>query len=138
VDGGGNKPAKADVTFAKHVASILQNRCQSCHRPETAAPFSLVTYDEAVKHGRMIKEVTTQRRMPPWHADPRHGQFANERRLTKDEIETLASWVDLGMPKGDDKDLPKPINWPKGWVHGQPDLVIAMPEEFAVPADGSL
>ena len=83
----------------------------------------------------MIKEVTTQRRMPPWHADPRFGNFANDRRLTRDEIDTLAAWVDGGMPKGDDKDLPKPIKWPKGWVHGKPDLVFTMPEEFEVPAD---
>ena len=67
----------------------------------------------------MLKEVTTQRRMPPWHADPRYGHFANDRRLTREEIETLAAWVDGGMAQGDDKDLPKPIAWPEGWTHGQ-------------------
>jgi len=120
------------------VAAILQRRCQSCHRPEQAAPFSLLSYDDAARHGRMIKEVTAQRRMPPWGADGRYGHFNNDRRLTRDEIDTLASWVDAGMPRGDDKDLPKPIDWPKGWVHGQPDQVFTMPEEFQVPADGVL
>ena len=86
----------------------------------------------------MIKEVTTQRRMPPWHADPRYGHFTNDRRLTREEIDTLTAWVDGGMARGDDKDLPKPIDWPKGWVHGKPDLVFTMPEEFEVPADGVL
>src|SRR6202022_896571 len=74
---------KADVTYSKEVARILQNRCQKCHRPDQAAPFSLLTYDDAVKHGRMIKEVTTERRMPPWHADARFGHFVNDRRMTR-------------------------------------------------------
>jgi acetyl esterase/lipase/peroxiredoxin len=138
LDRGAAKAAKAGVTYAKDVAGIMQRRCQVCHRPDQAAPFSLLTYDDAAKHGRMIKEVTAQRRMPPWGADGRYGHFTNDRRLTADEIDTLAAWVDGGMPRGDDKDLPKPIDWPKGWVHGQPDQVFTMPEEFAVPADGVL
>src|SRR5208282_4606509 len=77
-------------------------------------------------------------RMPPWHADPRYGKFANDRRMTSKEIETVAAWVDAGMPRGDDKDLPRPIDWPTGWTRGKPDLVVSMPEEFEVPADGTL
>jgi peroxiredoxin len=136
LDGVRNAPAKTGVTYSEHVARILQNRCQGCHRPDQTAPFSLLTYDDAVKHGRMIKEVTTQRRMPPWHADARFGHFANDRHLSADEIDTLTAWVDSGMARGDEKTLPKPMVWPKGWVHGQPDLVLTMPEEFEVPADG--
>jgi hypothetical protein len=138
LDRAGTKPARTDVTYTKHVAPILQSRCQACHRPDQAAPFSLVSYDDAVKHARMLKEVTTQRRMPPWHADPRHGKFANDRRLTAKEIDTLAAWVDAGAPRGDDKDLPKPVAWVKGWNMGKPDLVFEMPREFEVPADGTL
>jgi thiol-disulfide isomerase/thioredoxin len=136
------RPAKAtvnaDVTYSRQVARILQNNCQTCHRPGEAAPFSLLTYEDAVKHGRMIKEVTTQRRMPPWHADPRHGKFANDRRMSRADVDALATWVDAGMPKGDEKDMPRAIDWPKGWKMGQPDLVFQMPEEFEVPADGTL
>ena len=129
---------RSDVTYSKQVARILQKNCQSCHRPEQAAPFSLLTYDDAARHGRMIREVTTQRRMPPWHADSRHGKFANERRLSQGDIETLAAWVDAGMPKGDEKDLPKPIDWPRGWALGKPDIVFTMPEECEVPAEGTV
>jgi thiol-disulfide isomerase/thioredoxin len=138
LDRPATRPAKKNVTYSKDVAPILQKRCQSCHRDGQAAPFSLLTFDQAVKHGRMLKEVTTQRRMPPWHADARYGHFSNDRRMTRDEIATLASWVDGGMARGDDKDLPKAIDWPKGWAHGKPDQVITMPEEFTVPADGTL
>lgn len=129
-------PTKTKVTYARDVAPILQNRCQACHRPGQIAPFSLLTFDDAVRRAAMLKEVTTQRRMPPWHADARFGHFANDRRLTQNELQTLVAWVDGGMLRGDDKDLPKPRAWVEGWAHGQPDLIITMPEEFAVPADG--
>jgi hypothetical protein len=86
----------------------------------------------------MLKEVTTQKRMPPWHADGRFGHFTNDRRMTKDEIETLAAWVDAGVPRGEEKDAPKPVDWVEGWTQGKPDMVISMPAEFDVPADGTL
>src|SRR5262249_41355090 len=111
-------------------------RCQACHRPGEAAPFSLLTYEDAARHGAMIKEVTAQRRMPPWGADPRYGQFRNDCRLTRAEIETLVGWVDGGLPCRDGRDLPKPIAWPDGWSLGKPDMVVEMPEEFEVPAEG--
>jgi thiol-disulfide isomerase/thioredoxin/mono/diheme cytochrome c family protein len=138
ISGQTKSTVKTEVNYAKHVAPILQKRCQACHRPDQNAPFALLTYDDAVKHAPMLREVTSQRRMPPWQADPRFGHFSNDRRLSREEIDTVAAWVDQGMPKGDDKDLPKPIQWPTGWVHGKPDLVLTMPEEFEVPADGVL
>ena len=131
----GRKSGKTDVTYTGHVAGILHARCAACHRPDQGAPFSLLTFDDAVKHGRMIKEVTAQRRMPPWHADARYGKFSNDRRLSGDEIATLAAWVDAGMPRGSGAE-PKSPEFPKGWLHGTPDLLLSMPEEFEVPADG--
>lgn len=131
----GRKPGKTDVTYTKDVARILNDRCAVCHRPDQGAPFTLLSFDDAVKHGRMIKEVTTQRRMPPWHADPRYGKFSNDRRLTKEEIATVAAWVEAGMPRGDSAP-PKSPDFPKGWLHGTPDVVFHMPEEFEVPAEG--
>lgn len=130
------KKLAREVTYARDVAPILQNRCQTCHRPGQSAPFALMSYADAVKHAAMIREVTRERRMPPWHADPRFGHFSNERRLTGAEIDTLSAWVDGGLARGDDKDLPKPAAWTEGWSHGKPDLVIEMPDTFSVPADG--
>lgn len=138
LDRGAKPDAKGEITFAKHVAPILQKHCEACHRPDQSAPFSLLTYEDAVKHARMLTEVTSQRRMPPWHADPRFGKFSNERRLAQAEIDTLTAWVAAGMPRGDNKDLPKPVEWPKGWSLGKPDMVLQMPEEFEVPATGVL
>ena len=86
LDRGKTKPGATHLTYSKHVAPILQKNCQGCHRPGQAAPFSLFSYDDASKHARMIKEVVAQRRMPPWHADPRHGKFVNDRRLSSEDI----------------------------------------------------
>jgi hypothetical protein len=97
-----------------------------------------MSYEDAARRGAMIREVTSQRRMPPWHADGRYGKFANDRRLSDAEIDTLTAWVDGGMPRGKDEDAPKPITRPDGWTVGKPDMVIPMPESFDVPADGSL
>ena len=102
---------QSSVTFTRDIAPVLYKHCVSCHRPGAIAPFSLLTYDDAVRHARMIKEVTSQRRMPPWHADPRYGKFNNDRRLPKEEIDTLAAWVEAGTPRGDAKDEPAPIVW---------------------------
>jgi len=60
-----------EVTYAKDVSRIIQERCQECHRPGMIGPFSLLAYDDVLENVDRIKEVVTQRRMPPWHADPR-------------------------------------------------------------------
>jgi peroxiredoxin len=126
------------VTYAKHVAPIVQKRCQECHRPGEIGPFSLLDYDDAKKRTKRIREAVLEERMPPWHADPRHGAFANDRRLTDDERTILLTWIDEGAQKGDYKDLPPPLTFTKGWKIGEPDKVFAMAEEFKVPATGVL
>src|SRR5262245_59575607 len=132
----GEKTGK--VNYADHVAPIFQKNCVECHRPGTAAPFSLLNHDNAANWAAMIREVVLQRRMPPWHADPRWGHFANTRRLTQDEIDTIAAWVDGGAPMGDMKKLPPPKEFAKGWAIGKPDVVFQMPEEYTVQAKGTV
>ncbi len=126
------------VTYATEVASILQNKCQACHRPKAAAPFSLLTYDDARRWAKSIKEVVDDRRMPPWHADPRYGHFGNDRRLSPKDRATLMAWVDQGTPLGDAKSVPTARSFPDGWVVGTPDVIFAMPNEFTVQAEGFL
>ena len=126
------------VTYTRHVAPILQARCQECHRPGEIGPFSLLTYESARGWADTIREVVQQERMPPWYADPRHGQFENDRRLTRAEADTLVAWVAAGCPKGEDKDLPPAAKFPAGWSIGTPDAVFRMAEEYKVPATGVL
>jgi peroxiredoxin len=122
------------VTYTKQVARIMQQRCQECHRPGQVGPMSLRTYDSTVAWSETIREVVSDRRMPPWHADPRYGKFSNDRSLSAQERDTLLAWIDEGCPKGDDKDLPPPREFTSGWQIGQPDLILTMEKEFDVPA----
>src|SRR2546427_1491842 len=96
------------VTFTRDVLPILQQNCQGCHRPGEVAPMSLLSYTEARPWARAIKAAVVTRRMPPWFADPKYGHFSNERKLTAEQIATLASWADNGAPEGDAKDRPAP------------------------------
>ncbi len=131
-------PGKPKVTYANQVSRILQDNCQTCHHPGTAAPISLLTYDDAVSWGDMIKEVVTDKRMPPWHADPHFGKFSNDRRLKPADQETLLAWLDSGRELGDKKDLPAARDYADGWVIGKPDVVFELPETFSVPASGTI
>jgi peroxiredoxin len=133
------KPRVSDeVTYARHVAPILQKRCQECHRPGEIGPFSLLGYEDAKKRTGRIREALVEQRMPPWHADPRHGKFLNDRRLTQAERDTLLEWIDTGATKGDDKDLPPVRTFAKGWKIGEPEKIFMMEKEFKVPAAGVL
>jgi peroxiredoxin/mono/diheme cytochrome c family protein len=127
--------AEGDVTYTKHVSRIFQKNCQECHRPGQIGPMALTSYDDAVSWAESIRDAVGDGRMPPWHADPKYGKFSNDRSLSKEDRETLLSWVAQGTPKGDDKDLPPPKAWPEGWSIGKPDLVITMPKAYTVPAE---
>ncbi len=122
-----------DVTF-KNVAPILHKRCAECHRPGQVAPFSLLTYQDTVGWGKTIREVVSQGRMPPWHADPKHGKFANDRSLTAEERETLFAWIDSGSPRGDTE--PSPPVFHEGWAI-RADKVLKT-TGYKVPAEGVL
>ena len=130
----------AGVTFTRDVAPILFNKCATCHRPGEVAPMSLTSYQEARPWSKAIREEVVSRAMPPWFADPHTStlKFSNDRRLTQAEIDTIVAWVDSGSPKGNDADLPKLPKYAPGWTFGEPDLVIEMPIDFEVPAEGEL
>jgi peroxiredoxin len=129
--------AKSDVTFAKEVSRIVNNKCGYCHRAGAAAPFALETYDDVVKWADAIKEVVNEQRMPPWHATASFGHFSNDRRLTETEQALLVRWIDSGRAKGDEKDLPPAVvHDDSGWMIGQPDLVLKMPQKVDIQADG--
>ncbi len=126
------------VTYASDVAPILREKCQSCHRAGQVGPFELIDYDDAKRWSASIREVVEEFRMPPWHADPRHGQFANDRSLTARQRATLIGWVDQGSPAGDLTLIPTPRADHGGWSIGRPDVVYTMPVEFQVPAEGTV
>jgi hypothetical protein len=132
--------AQDQVTFTKDVAPILQNNCEVCHRPNTFAPMSLVTYEETRPWARSIKAKVVNREMPPWFVDRNIGiqHYSNDVSLTDEEIATISKWVDAGAPMGDPAHMPPPKSFDDGatWHIGQPDLLLTLPKDLVVPAKG--
>ena len=142
-----NPAAGCDIVYAPHhgeqisyadtVAPILAENCVSCHRPGGIGPWAMNDYNMVRGFSLMIREVLMTKRMPPWHADPTIGHWANDRSLDRDELQTLVSWIDAGAPRGEGEDplsqfaTTKPV-----WGElGEPDLVINIPATD-VPATG--
>jgi hypothetical protein len=125
-------------TFNKEVAPILYKNCTNCHRPGEIAPMSLLTYKDARPWAKSIGNQVARGVMPPWHADPAHGEFLNDRRLSASEKETIARWVSSGAPEGDPSDAPAPPAYSSEWLLGQPDAVFTMQEDYPVPAAGTV
>ena len=135
------KPAiQATVTYAKHIAPIFKENCVNCHRAGEIGPFAMNDYDEIVGWADMIQETIDDGRMPPWHASPEVGQFANSRGLTDEEKQLVRTWVSEGAQLGNPEDLPQPKQYTTGWrLPRTPDLVIPMRRQpFEVPAEGTV
>src|SRR5258706_2582044 len=134
--------AREQVTFSKDVAPILQEKCQQCHQPNSIAPMSLITYEDARPWAKSMKQRVIRRQMRPWHIDPSVGvhEFKNDMSLTDAQIDTIVRWVDAGAPEGNPKDMPpsKPLVTDNEWQavrdgFGPPDLVIRS-SEYTMPA----
>src|SRR5215468_8871944 len=135
--------APKNVTFTRDVAPIFQAKCQECHQPNSIAPMSLITYQDARPWAKAIRERVITRQMPPWHIDRSVGvqKFKNDMSLTDEQVDTIVRWVDRGAPQGDTKDLPppKPLVTDNEWKgardgYGPPDLIVRSPE-FTMPAE---
>lgn len=119
------------VTFTKDIAPILQRSCQTCHRPDSIAPMSLLTYEQVRPFARAIKQHTALRQMPPWYIEKNIGiqSFRDDPSLSETEIATIAAWADSGAPEGNPADMPPPrvFHDVREWALGKPDLVVASP-----------
>lgn len=135
--GFANAPTSAPVTFNHDIAPIMFRACASCHRPGEAAPFSLLTYSDAKKHARQIVDVTRSRAMPPWLPEPQELRFADELRLTDEEINLIANWVEQGAVEGNQADLPPLPKFVDGWQLGKPDLVLTATRPLTLPPQGT-
>ena len=143
-----DKAAPRVVTF-NEVAPVLFDNCASCHRPIDAgprqgsgipadddpicvagAPFSVLDYKSVRRNAQRIASAVQRRAMPPWLPEPGHGVFADERRLSDDEIALIAKWVESGAPEGNPAEAPKPPSFSGGWQLGTPDLVLTLPEPY--------
>ena len=134
---GPPREKKTAPTYTKDVASILQAKCQNCHRRHQVGPFALETYEQARKRSHDIAAVAAERSMPPWKPTPGVGpKLKHDQSLTHAEIAVLGAWAEAGAPLGDPKDMPPPPQFALGWKLGPPDLILEPGEGFPIAASG--
>ena len=126
----------ASFTFAHDVAPIIYEKCAPCHHRGDAAPFSLLTYQDVKKRAAQIAAAIHSGYMPPWLPESGFGDFADDRRLSPAQIQTIAEWVRAGAPEGGAAEIPPPPKFATDWQLGQPDLVLEAKSAVAVPASG--
>ncbi len=130
-------PAVQQVTFNGDIAPILFRSCAICHHPGEAGPFALLSYADAKARARQIATVTAKRFMPPWLPEPQELKFADELRLSEDQIALIQKWVEEGASEGAPGDLPPAPHFVPGWQLGQPDKIIEAEKPYTLPASGS-
>jgi hypothetical protein len=133
------KPAAdGKVTYCDQVSRVVQQHCMECHRAGEIGPFALTEYEEVMGWAEMMVEVIDQGRMPPWHARPEVGHFANARSMPEADKQLIRDWVAAGTPYGDRHALPTAPEFVSGWrLPRAPDLVLSMSATaYRVPADG--
>ena len=128
--------SKGAITYSKQISRILERRCVNCHREGEVAPFAMGSFEATAPWAETIAEVVAAGRMPPWHANPAHGEFLNDATLSQEEKDQIVAWAKDGAPEGDPAELPPPVTYPQGWQIGKPDVVYRMPEPYTIPARG--
>jgi len=128
----------AAVTYHGRVSRVLAANCVECHRDGGVGPFKLDTLAEVAAHKAMVRKVVEAGTMPPWHAAPQPGHWANDRSLTPADKADLLAWLKNGLPPGDPADAPLPRHFPDGWAIGKPDLVVQLPKPIAIQATGTM
>lgn len=123
------------VTWAEHVAPILFKECTPCHRPNQAAPFSLLDYEGAQVRASLIAAVTGSRYMPPWPADATYSRFLEERVLSDTAIALLAKWAAQGALLGDMARAPQAPVYPEESMLGKPDWMVWLDEPIRIPGN---
>lgn len=134
----GSQEAHTTPTFYRDIQPILQDHCQSCHRPGEIASMPLVTYPQTRRWANGMAHAVEMKMMPPWFADPRFGHFSNDPSLTEQEIATISEWAKADAPAGDPQDAPAERKWVEGWNIAKPDLTVKMPMPVRIPAEGEV
>lgn len=129
--------SEAPVTYSRQIAPILYKNCSGCHHTGGSGPFPLTTYAEAKRWASTIETVTQSHYMPPWLPEPGHGNFADSRRMSTDDLALIRSWVKDGAPEGNPAEAPPAPVYKSDWQLGPPDLVLEVDSPMQVPASGT-
>lgn len=132
--------SEAAPTFHRDIVPLLQTHCLECHRAGEIGPFDVTTLDEVAGWAEMMLETMEQKRMPPWHAAPEHGDFKNVRELPPEATALFRTWLEAGMPAGDPATAPVAPPRVEGWrLPSEPDAVVPLGKRpYAVPASGTV
>lgn len=138
---GAVPPLSPRLTYMGRISRIIDAHCVECHRPFGVAPFSLATYQDIAGRARMIEAVVRDGIMPPSHGPSVTGAagnlWVNPREIPESEKADLLAWLDSPRPLGALKEAPLPLERPRGWTMGTPDLLLnAGPLEL--PLDGPM
>ena len=98
-------PVSTNVTFNREIIRIVQRKCEPCHAAGGLA-MSLSDYRDARAWGRAIREELVEHRMPPAIVARGYGQYETDPTLNAREMATFLTWLDGGMPRGDEGDRP--------------------------------
>ncbi len=125
--------------YRTEIAPLVQSRCVTCHRPGDIGSFPILKHADLAERAREIRDSVLSGSMPPWQADPAHGQFSNDFSMTPDEASRLVAWIDAGSPKGESGDplVENPPQAPASWALGQPDKVVSIPVQ-TIPSSGEV
>jgi Flp pilus assembly protein TadD/mono/diheme cytochrome c family protein len=129
--------SEAPVTYSRQIAPILYKNCSGCHHTGGSGPFALTTYAEARRWAATVETVTQSHYMPPWLPEPGHGNFADSRRMSADDLALIRSWVKDGAPEGNPAEAPPVPTYKSDWQLGPPDLVLEVDSPMQVPASGT-
>lgn len=131
--------AVAVPSYVSDIAPMIIDNCVTCHRQFGVGPFALDSYVSLLGWSPMIKEVLLNKRMPPTQIDPEIGHSHSARYVATQDIQMLVHWLSAGAPRGDGVDPLEQYHYveKKEWLLGEPDMIIAAPEQH-IPATGVL
>ncbi|RPG16598.1 MAG: hypothetical protein CBB69_007990 [Phycisphaera sp. TMED9] len=139
-------------TWHGSISRLFDVHCVGCHQAGGIGPFPLDVEAEARANAGMIARQVAAGLMPPWFAEPvepvegpGHSPWLNDRSLTAEEREAIVTWARNGRPSGEPGRHPRRVVSERPrlgaaaeWTIGTPDLIIPIPEEIAIPAEGYL
>ena len=131
------RAAESPVTWSRQIAPIVYRNCATCHHPGGGGPFSLLSYQDARRRAPQILDVTQSRYMPPWLPEPGYGDFADQRRLSNEDLALIRKWVESGTPEGNPAEAPPAPHYDATWQMGKPDLILSVERPYTLAASGT-
>lgn len=125
----------SNPTFSKNIAAIIYKNCTPCHRPGSAAPINLISYEDVRAKLRTVQLSINSGLMPPWPADPNYVSFSGEKIILENEKALINKWIEDGAPEGDPSMTPPAPEFPDGSLLGKPDLVIRITQPIFLKGD---